>query len=98
MEAALLTAQDKNVLKESRATLSRVLGLDTAGVNKLFEDLGLDTSYLKKSQVKVKKIYHLTHRLNKQLIRIIKILVINLIKKHKQKLQQLIQNQQLIYE
>jgi len=44
MEAALLTAQDKNVLKESRATLSRVLGLDTAGVNKLFSDLGLDTS------------------------------------------------------
>lgn len=48
MEAALLTAQDKNVLKESRATLSRVLGLDTAGVNKLFEDLGLDTSAFKK--------------------------------------------------
>jgi hypothetical protein len=48
LEAALLTAQDKNVLKESRATLGRVLGLDTAGVNKLFDSLGLDTSAFKR--------------------------------------------------
>ena len=48
LEAALLTAQDKNVLKESRATLGRVLGLDTAGINKLFDSLGLDTSAFKR--------------------------------------------------
>ena len=42
LEAALLTAQDKNVLDEARSTLNRVLGLDTAGVNSLFEGLGLD--------------------------------------------------------
>ena len=42
LEAATLTAQDKNVMKEARATLARVMGLDTRGINDLFASLGLD--------------------------------------------------------
>jgi hypothetical protein len=42
LEAATLTAQDRNVMKEARATLARVMGLDTRGINDLFASLGLD--------------------------------------------------------
>lgn len=42
LEAATITAQDRGIMSEARKTLGRVMGLDTAGVNALFQSLGLD--------------------------------------------------------
>lgn len=42
LEAATITAQDRGIMSEARRTLGRVMGLDTAGVNALFQSLGLD--------------------------------------------------------
>ena len=42
LEAATITAQDRGIMSEARKTLGRIMGLDTAGVNALFQSLGLD--------------------------------------------------------